>query len=130
MCLETFEPEIDNISYRTYQRRLESFNNWNGNVKPSLLASSGFYYTSKDDTCKCFYCGVEIFRWKYDDCPITEHYNYYKHCDLLECLNKSLIMKKSNQLEDCESTKKLLVYLLIVFIIVEILKHFISTIFM
>lgn len=126
MCLESFEKEIDNISYRTYQRRLESFQNWNGKVKPSLLASCGFYYTSKDDICKCFYCGVEIFKWNYDDCPITEHCKFNKYCDLIECLNKSVIVRKSSQQEECKSTKKLLKYLVSGYIIMEIVKCFIN----
>lgn len=85
MCLESFEKEVDNSFFKTYQRRLSSFKTWNGKVSSELLASSGFYYTMIEDVCKCFYCGVEIFNWQSDDCPISEHYRL-KNCDFAQCL--------------------------------------------
>jgi hypothetical protein len=88
MCLETEEKEIDNICYSTYERRLWSFQKWKGKLQPEQLAACGFYYLLKDDICKCFYCGVEIFQWEYNDCPIFEHCKYNKNCNLVECLNK------------------------------------------
>lgn len=87
MCLETYDKELDNISYRTYRQRLNSFANWKGKLTPEELAKAGFYFTSISDICKCYYCGLEIFQWTEDDCPIIEHYKYnYKKCDLAECL--------------------------------------------
>ena len=86
MCLESFEKEIDNLLFRSYEKRLSSFKQWKGKVKPELLARSGFYYISIQDVCRCFYCGIEIFDWVYDDCPIDEHYRLSKNCDLIECL--------------------------------------------
>jgi hypothetical protein len=85
MCLESFDKEIDNCLFKTYQRRLSSFKTWNGKITPDLLASSGFYYTTIEDVCKCFYCGVEIYDWQSDDCPINEHYRL-KYCDFVQCL--------------------------------------------
>jgi hypothetical protein len=97
MCLETEEQGIDNSSYCTYERRLWSFKKWKGKVLPELLATCGFYYLSKSDICKCYYCGVEIFQWEYNDCPIVEHYKYNKNCNLVECLikYKNLISEKN-----------------------------------
>ena len=86
MCLETYEPEINNYSYRSFQQRIASFKTWNGKINPKLLATYGFYFTLNKDICKCYYCGATIFQWEYDDCPIKEHYKYAKNCDLNECL--------------------------------------------
>lgn len=89
MCLESFEKEIDNTLFRTYEKRLSTFKKWKGKLKPEVLARSGFYYLSIQDVCKCFYCGAEIFDWTYDDCPIEEHYRHFRNCDLIECLWRS-----------------------------------------
>lgn len=92
MCLESYDKEIDNVLYKTYEKRLASFKNWNGKVKPEMLARSGFYYSFLGDICKCFYCGIEIYKWANDDCPIEQHYYFKKNCDLNLCLylNKPL----------------------------------------
>jgi hypothetical protein len=124
MCLESYEKEIDNIYYKSYQHRLCSFKNWKGKVKPSLLASSGFYYLSQDDICRCFYCGVEIYKWMYNDCPITEHYKYNKNCDLIECLNNLVKIKETNQQDDCRFTQKLVLYFFILYFAIQILILF------
>ena len=89
MCGESIEKEIDSVMFRSYDKRLASFTHkWRGRLNPEKLARHGFYYLSVDDLCKCFYCGVEIFRWEYDDCPIEEHYRLCKDCDLNDCLKR------------------------------------------
>lgn len=126
MCLESFEKEIDNISFRTYHTRLWSFKNWNGKVKPELLASCGFYYLLKDDICKCFYCGVEIFKWKYFDCPIIEHIKYNNNCNLIESLNEFKNFKET--CANYELFKNSTIHICFVFIIscitYYLFKHF------
>ena len=86
MCLESYDKEIDSYIFRTCKTRLSSFKKWNGKLNAEDLAIVGFYYTSYLDICKCYYCGVEIFEWKSDDCPINEHYRLFKNCDLIKCL--------------------------------------------
>lgn len=86
MCLESFEKDVDNSSYKTFEKRLSSFKSWKGKIDADTLAGSGFYFTTIQDACKCFYCGVEIFMWDTDDCPIYEHYKWSKNCDLVKCI--------------------------------------------
>lgn len=137
MCLETYDKEIDNISYRTFERRLGSFKKWNGKVKPEILAQCGFYYLFCEDICKCFYCGVEIFRWNYNDCPIEEHYKYNKYCDLIECLRgiknseeKSCIKYQLNNVkyEKNNLCNNYIKYFLYLYFILEIILKFINVI--
>ena len=101
MCAESFEKELDNVLFRTYEKRLSSFAKWKGKVKPEQLARAGFYYLSIDDVCKCFYCGSEIFQWTYDDCPIEEHHKLWKNCDLSESL--WLSKNKHEEITKCEN---------------------------
>lgn len=86
MCLESFDKLTDNIEYKSYKQRLLSFKNWNGKLKPEILASSGFYFLNREDICMCYYCGAKIFDWQYDDCPVEEHFKYFKKCDLINIM--------------------------------------------
>lgn len=100
MCLETksYTKLIDNFQYKSYAERLASFDKkWNGKLKPELLAAAGFYFLSFSDVCKCFYCGVEIFDWEYNDCPIEEHFTFQKNCDLIQCLYNTKDKKNVRQ---------------------------------
>lgn len=63
MCLESFDKDIDDVTYKTYENRLSTFKNWNGKLEPEVLAGAGFYYISYSDVCKCYYCGTEIYEW-------------------------------------------------------------------
>lgn len=101
MCLESFDEEIDCL-FKKYQTRLSSFKKWIGKPSPDMLASSGFYYTSIEDVCKCFYCGVEIFQWTSYDCPIIEHYRLSKNCEFAECLWYSKY--KTNESVSCNTS--------------------------
>ncbi|XP_030750613.1 death-associated inhibitor of apoptosis 1-like [Sitophilus oryzae] len=76
MCLESFDKDIDNVAYKTYDTMLSTFNKWKGRLKPEILAGAGFYSILFSDVCKCYYCGVEIYDWLYDDCPVEEHYKF------------------------------------------------------
>lgn len=90
MCIES----DDCFSlYSSYEKRLHSFKGWKGKVSPDLLARSGFYYTLEADICKCICCGLLIFDWCHDDCPIDEHSKFMKNCYLAE----SLWMFKKNR---------------------------------
>lgn len=75
MCGESVDP----ISY---EDRLKSFKNWNGQVDAKSLASAGFYYIQEGDICRCVHCNIEIFKWRREDCPIEEHFKYAPHCDV------------------------------------------------
>lgn len=105
MCLESEEPGIYSIKYRTFEERLTTFNKkWTGKLKPEILANSGFYYINHRDICQCFYCGIEIFQWVSNDCPIEEHHKYSPKCDLNECLwNCCKKSKKSVEEKKCNN---------------------------
>lgn len=111
MCLESFDKYIDNVAYKTYDTRLSTFKKWKGRLKPEILAGAGFYSISYNDVCKCYYCGVEIYDWIHDDCPIEEHYKFAPTCNLNECLllNKNKNCKNKN-ISKC---KNLLILVLI-----------------
>lgn len=134
MCLESFEKEIDNTLFRTYEKRLSSFKRWKGKLNPEVLASAGFYYLSVQDACKCFYCGAEIFEWAYDDYPIEEHYKLWKNCDLIECLrlsenkkfeNKKYENKKYEKPLQVKADMSVVVFFILINIFVSIICQFI-----
>lgn len=55
MCLQTYDKDFDNISYRTYRQRLNySFSNWKGKLTPEVLAKAGFYH-NEYETRTCIY---------------------------------------------------------------------------
>lgn len=118
MCLESFDRDIDDAAYKTYEKRISTFKKWKGRLKPEILARAGFYSISHSDVCKCYYCGVEIYDWYYDDCPIEEHYKFAPTCNLNECLwltknknDQNIIFRKPNKtFWEC----KLLIILLLI----------------
>lgn len=124
MCLETFDKEIDNVLFKSYEKRISSFKQWNGKLKPEVLARSGFYYLSTKDVCKCFYCGAEIYNWTNDDCPIEEHYRLSKNCDLIECLRFSEKKKCENTIT-VMTDMTVVIFFILLNIIVSIMCHFI-----
>ena len=128
MCGESQENELDSIIFRNYDKRLASFNHkWRGRIKPETLARCGFYYLAVDDLCKCFYCGAEIYRWDYNDCPIEEHYRLCKNCDLNICLKRSKTVRenisensKSIQENNSGNNISFIVFLVLLNIIISI----------
>lgn len=65
--------------------RLKSFVRFPNEIMDiTLLAKSGFYYSGSNETCKCFFCEIEISYWNIYTNPIVEHVKLSTGCPLLE----------------------------------------------
>ncbi|XP_059470972.1 death-associated inhibitor of apoptosis 1-like isoform X2 [Neocloeon triangulifer] len=53
-------------------------------VQPSDLAENGFYYTGRDDICKCHFCNLEMKDWEAGDTPAGEHKRWNPECPLVK----------------------------------------------
>lgn len=97
MCLEDFSGIYSYLSYNTFDERLLSFEKWNGVLPPVELALAGFYYTGESDIVRCFWCKVDIHRWKAGDMAIKDHLKYSKNCTYAKLIREKLdlnIMKE------------------------------------
>lgn len=47
------------------------------------LAKYGLYYTGKEETCKCYFCGLEINSWNILMNPLLEHWRNAANCPIL-----------------------------------------------
>lgn len=64
--------------------RLKTFENWPIDfLNHNELAMMGMFYTGEADKTKCYFCEVEIYRWEYNDEPISEHLRWSPNCALL-----------------------------------------------
>lgn len=79
---------IFNKSMRTFDKRMETFQNWTNSKSSIELAKCGFYYLGTNDKVACFYCGIGLHEWQKDDDPWIEHALYSNKC-LFLLLNKS-----------------------------------------
>lgn len=91
MCLEDFSVCPTKDGYKCFEERLLSFKNWEGVLEPSDLALAGFYYVGYKDIVCCFYCGVEIYRWKVGDIPINNHLMYSRDCSYAKLIKDRLV---------------------------------------
>lgn len=67
------------------KRRLRTFHQFpNDLMDISFLAKTGFFYLGVDETCKCFFCEVEISQWNIYKNPLLEHIHLSPGCPLLE----------------------------------------------
>ncbi|XP_058980870.1 baculoviral IAP repeat-containing protein 3-like [Musca domestica] len=73
----THDFDINKVILQTrplIEERLKTFDAWPLiNPKPREMAIVGFYYTGQADRVTCYFCGVEICRWKETDSPLAEH---------------------------------------------------------
>ena len=79
---------IFNKSMRSFDKRLETFQNWTNSQSCRELANCGFYYLGANDKVTCSYCGIGLHEWQKDDNPWIEHALYSNKC-LFLLLNKS-----------------------------------------
>ncbi|KAK2587081.1 hypothetical protein KPH14_002852 [Odynerus spinipes] len=67
--------------YRFEAVRLQSFKNWPVVfLKPTVLASAGFYYMNKSDIVQCFECHVVVHQWEQGDIPMMDHLRVSPRC--------------------------------------------------
>ncbi|XP_020293742.1 baculoviral IAP repeat-containing protein 7-A-like [Pseudomyrmex gracilis] len=81
--------------YRTFQQRLESFENWPvpSIIRPEHLALAGFYYLQYKDMVECAFCGGVLMNWKPNQDPNMSHRSCFPNCDFYknEEQNESII---------------------------------------
>nr|KAF6470790.1 baculoviral IAP repeat containing 7 [Molossus molossus] len=65
--------------------RLASFYDWplTAMVRPELLATAGFFYSSQQDMVRCFCCCGGLWNWEQGDDPWTEHARWFPRCEFL-----------------------------------------------
>ncbi|CAC5373534.1 BIRC7_8 [Mytilus coruscus] len=80
--------------YATSLARLHSFKNWPSHLEqsPEDLTSAGFFYTGKEDRCRCFFCGGGLTSWEPNDDPWIEHARWYPNCHFVrQCKGDNFI---------------------------------------
>lgn len=64
--------------------RLKTFKSWPLKYpNPKTMAATGLFYTGVEDITRCYFCKVDIYRWKQTDCPIEEHFRLSYNCPLM-----------------------------------------------
>ena len=79
--------------YSDASLRLNSFLHWprGAPVRPSDLASAGFYYVGEGTKARCFSCTVTYTEWKPRDMPLEIHRQLNPSCEfLVELLSRRL----------------------------------------
>nr|CAI5848736.1 unnamed protein product [Callosobruchus analis] len=61
-----------------------------GATEPVQLTLAGFFYLGPQDICKTFCCGIEVYGWKAEDCPITDHIKFSRSCVYAKHVKKLL----------------------------------------
>ena len=71
--------------YSDASLRLNSFANWppSAPVRPSDLASAGFYYTGEGIKTRCFSCTAVYVDWKPADIPVLIHRRLNPTCEFM-----------------------------------------------
>lgn len=66
--------------------RLNSFRDWkytkDEKPSPEAIAKAGLFYTGKNDTTQCWYCGNLLEEWEPGDEPKQEHDSNFPDCKL------------------------------------------------
>lgn len=63
--------------------RLSTFNNWPNRVpNPTVvdIAKAGFFFTGRNDECRCHYCDGGLQHWEEGDLPWEQHAYYFPFC--------------------------------------------------
>lgn len=96
---EKKQPDMSN-----YEDRLATFSKWPiTHIKPTDLASNGFYYYGVRDCVRCFSCRVVLERWVYGDDVIQEHDKFSPDCEMLCmcCSNFKCVDHRSKFMSPC-----------------------------
>jgi len=90
--------------YASYERRLNSFDNWpiSLKIRPVELSEAGFFYSGKGDQTICFYCGLGLKDWEDHDDVWREHARLSTKCNFV-LLKKGKTSRK--QTNDCDRDK-------------------------
>ncbi|KAK6169025.1 hypothetical protein SNE40_020155 [Patella caerulea] len=99
-----FRKAFNTTMMANYQNRLDTFKNWPHHSIPSPdMSKAGFYMTGREDSVKCFTCGIILKDWDPTDDPFTEHQKFSPKCSYItENYSKSKsehISKKKHELE-------------------------------
>lgn len=78
----------------SYQKRLETFENWKSDFPASKLARAGFIYSGEDDVVLCPFCHVEGFRWLQDDNPLEDHIQWNPYCHFFDIDDSHFIRRR------------------------------------
>lgn len=55
----------------------------NDYIDIKALAKYGFYYIGENETCKCYFCNIEVTDWNIYSSPLLEHWRQSTNCPLL-----------------------------------------------
>ncbi|KAL6442673.1 hypothetical protein ACFW04_002645 [Cataglyphis niger] len=83
--------------YTTYEKRLQTFQNWPKNLKqtPETLAAAGFYYQGYDDQVRCFHCDGGLHGWQPTDDVWIEHAYWFPNCGFVILMRGHKFIKHS-----------------------------------
>ncbi|XP_070170336.1 death-associated inhibitor of apoptosis 2 isoform X2 [Polyergus mexicanus] len=83
--------------YTTYEKRLQTFQNWPKNLKqtPETLAAAGFYYQGFDDQVRCFHCDGGLHGWQPTDDVWIEHAYWFPNCGFVILMRGHKFIKYS-----------------------------------
>ncbi|XP_050447704.1 E3 ubiquitin-protein ligase XIAP-like isoform X1 [Cataglyphis hispanica] len=83
--------------YTTYEKRLQTFQNWPKNLKqtPEMLAAAGFYYQGYDDQVRCFHCDGGLHGWQPTDDVWIEHAYWFPNCGFVILMRGHKFIKHS-----------------------------------
>jgi Inhibitor of Apoptosis domain len=62
---------------------MDGINPWPRSLDKYALAASGFYYTGRDDICRCAFCPLSVCDWELHDNPEAEHRRWYPTCPFI-----------------------------------------------
>ncbi|WAQ96718.1 XIAP-like protein [Mya arenaria] len=78
--------------YASREARILTFQLWGYNpiVTPDDLADAGLFHTGEDDCVRCYHCGGGMKNWEPGDHPLTEHANWFPHCEFIKMKSAAL----------------------------------------
>lgn len=77
---------VRTMEFETMEARLKSLKDLPTNVKQSHLsiAVAGFFFTGRDDLCRCFTCDGGLKNWNPQDDPMEEHAKHFPQCQYIK----------------------------------------------
>lgn len=72
------------LDLRREDHRLKTLNNWPPRfMDAAKTARAGFYYYGDRDMVRCYFCKIELHKWKEGDDIVTDHVRWSPNCPLL-----------------------------------------------